>query len=78
MRVRITVGSPVWWEKVLAYATDTNRTPSELVCEALDQIMARYPKRRHGAECGLDALAIKVAEKLGLRYPQVPSKPNDT
>jgi hypothetical protein len=69
MRVRITVGSAVWWDKVLAYATDTNRTPSELVCEALEQIMARYPKRRQCVETDLDVLAAKVAKKLSLHVP---------
>jgi hypothetical protein len=60
------------WDRVVEYAEDTNRTTSELICEALDQIMARYPKRRHATECDLDALAIKVAEIIALRYPQVP------
>lgn len=43
MRVRITI-DPEKWNRALAYAKDTNRSPSELVCEALDQIQARYPK----------------------------------
>jgi tRNA A37 N6-isopentenylltransferase MiaA len=57
------------WSRALEYAEATNRTPSELVCEALDQIQARYPKRRHATETDVDVLAGKVAGLLGLRVP---------
>jgi hypothetical protein len=52
------------WERVVEYAEDTHRTTSELICEALDQIMARYPKRHHCAETDIDSLAQKVANLI--------------
>jgi hypothetical protein len=72
IRVRFTTRSQEFWNTVLQYAKDTNRTPSELVNEALEQMMARYPKRRHEAKFDLDALADKVATIIAQRYPQVP------
>jgi hypothetical protein len=43
MRARFTIADSAWG-RAQAYAEATNRTPSELICEALDQIQARYPK----------------------------------
>lgn len=66
MRVRFTIDNDRW-ARAREYAEATNRTPSELVAEALDQMQARYPKRRQCVETDLDVLAAKVAEKLGLQ-----------
>lgn len=63
MRARFTIPSAAWG-RARAYAEATNRTPSELICEALDQIQKRYPRGFHTAETDLDILAAKVAEKL--------------
>ena len=71
MRVRFTIAHEKW-AAAEQYAKDTNRSTSELICEAIDQLMARYPKRRHATETDLDVLTDKVAKKLRLRYPQVP------
>jgi hypothetical protein len=50
------------WEFDCEYAKATNRTPTQLINEALDQMEARYPiKRRHATEVDLDTLASKVA-----------------
>lgn len=68
MRVRFTIDKDRW-QRAYEYAEATNRTPSELIVEALDQIQARYPKRRQCAENDLDALCIKVAARLGLQVP---------
>jgi hypothetical protein len=68
MRVRFSIDSAKWTD-ALAYAEATNRSPSELICEALDQIQARYPKRRHATETSLIELAVKVADILGLQVP---------
>lgn len=59
MRVRFTTDKAAW-DRACKYAKATNRTPSELVAEALEQIQARYPKRRQGAETGIDALRAEV------------------
>ena len=67
-RVRFTI-DPERWARACEYAEATNRTPSELVCEALDQMQARYPKRPHTTETDLDALVSKIAARLGLRVP---------
>ena len=74
MRVRFTAKSLSWWKGVLQYAEDTNRTPSELICEALDQIQARYPKRRQATQTDMDAICNEIAKRFSLRYPQVPLK----
>ena len=66
MRPRFTI-TPEKWRKACEYAKATNRTPSELVAEALEQIQARYPKRRQCAESELDVLADKVAAILAPR-----------
>lgn len=68
MRVRFTTDKAAW-ARACEYAKATNRTPSELVAEALEQIQARYPKRRGYTETELDVLCSKVAVKLGLRVP---------
>jgi predicted transcriptional regulator len=68
MRIRFTIDD-ARWSRVQEYAEATNRTTSELICEALDQIQARYPKRRHAAETELDVLASKVAAILRLQVP---------
>ena len=75
MRARITIDTELW-QRVCQYAKDTNRTTSELICESLEQIMARYPKRRHLTETDLNELSDKVATIIALRYPQVPLKPS--
>ena len=75
MRPRFTIDADKW-KRACEYAELTNRTPSELVVEALEQIQARYPKRRHASELTLEALADKVADIIALRYPQVPLKPS--
>lgn len=67
-RVRLTLDRTTW-ERSLEYAEDTHRTPAKLVEEALEQIMARYPKRPRHAETDLDALAAKVAEIIATRVP---------
>jgi len=71
MRIRFTPKSLEWWNTVCQYAADTHRSPSELICEALEQIMARYPKRRHSVDLDLDVLADKVANIIAQKYPQV-------
>jgi hypothetical protein len=77
MRVRFTAKSREWWDAVMDYAEATNRTPSELVCEALDQIQARYPKKSAKAsDTDLSALASRVVDIIVQRYPQVPFAPN--
>jgi hypothetical protein len=68
LRVRLTVDGGIW-RRAVVYAADTNRTPAELVDEALEQIMARYPRRRQAAETDVEALAAKVAEILATRVP---------
>jgi hypothetical protein len=62
MRVRFTAESLDWWNTVLDYAKAKRMEPSALICESLDQMMARYPKRRQPSE--IDIIAEKVAEKL--------------
>lgn len=57
------------WDRACEYAKATNRTPSELVAESLDQIQARYPKRRQYVETDLDVLAAKVARLLASQVP---------
>ena len=59
MRVRFTTDKAAW-ARACEYAKATNRTPSELVSEALDQIQARYPKRRGCDETGIGALRAEV------------------
>jgi len=74
-RRRVTIPDDLW-NRACQYAKDTNRSTSELVCESLEQIMARYPVKRNShksAEVDIHALALEVAEILRLRYPQVPS-----
>lgn len=66
MRPRFTI-TPEKWRKACDYAKATNRTPSELVVEALEQIQARYPKRHHCAESELDDIVSKVSARLGLQ-----------
>lgn len=68
MRVRFTIDAAAW-RAACEYAELTNRSPSELIAEALEQIRARYPKRRRSTETDLDVLAGKVAEKLALQVP---------
>lgn len=68
MRVRFTVDKAAW-TRACEYATATHRTPSELVVEALEQMQARYPKRRQYTETEVDAMVIQVAAKLGLQVP---------
>ena len=68
MRVRFSIETEAW-RRACEYAELTHRTPSELVVEALEQIQARYPKRRHMAESDLDELALRIAQKLGLQVP---------
>jgi predicted RNA-binding protein with PIN domain len=64
MRVRFTITSDRW-EQAKEYAKATNRTTSELINEALEQIQARYSKRhRSPAESELDALSVLVADRL--------------
>jgi hypothetical protein len=79
-RRRVTIPDDLW-SRICQYAKDTNRSTSELVCEALEQIMARYPVKRNGpksTEIDIHALAHEVADILRLRYPQVPSGPSGT
>ena len=66
IRPRFTI-TPEKWRKACDYAKATNRTPSELVVEALEQIQARYPKRHHCAESELDDMVAKVSARLGLQ-----------
>ena len=68
MRVRFSIDSEAW-KRACEYAESTHRTPSELICEALAQIEARYPKRRHETEKDFDVLVSQVAAKLGLQVP---------
>lgn len=68
MRARFTIDK-ARWSRACEYAEATNRTPSELVAEALEQIQARYPKRRQCVETDLDVLAGKVARLLSLQVP---------
>ena len=68
-RRRVTIPDDLW-NRACQYAKDTNRSTSELVCESLEQIMARYPVKRNGlksTEIDLDSLASKVAERLCLK-----------
>ena len=44
MRQRFTI-DPAAWKRACEYAALTNRTPSELIVEALEQMQARYPKQ---------------------------------
>jgi hypothetical protein len=69
MRVRFTAKSSEWWDGVLAYAEATNRTPSELVCEALDQIQARYPKRPRSNESEEERIIRRILDRLPPRVP---------
>jgi hypothetical protein len=71
MRVRFTIDSERW-EKALAYAKATNRTSSELICEALDQIEARYPKRPQAGPKGGDASLSHLMAIFDHRYLRVP------
>lgn len=68
MRRRFTIDEDRW-HKALEYAKATNRTPSELICEALDQMQARYPKRRQEPKYSNMALAADVAKILRLQVP---------
>ena len=69
MRARFTI-SPEAWARAREYAKATNRTPSELVVEALEQIQARYPsKRHHATETDIDVLAGKVAAIIASKVP---------
>jgi len=60
-----------------AYARADNRTFSELVCEAVRQMMARYPKaRKNGQFAGEKSLVEKVADlerDIAQLYTQVHS-----
>jgi hypothetical protein len=67
MRPRFTTTADKW-RKACEYAEATNRTPSELVNEALDQIQSRYPKPKKAIETyDLALLVEKVAERLAGR-----------
>lgn len=66
LRVRLTLNRATW-KNALEYADATHRSPSELVEEAIDQIMARYPKRPRSDATDLDALAAKVAKILSAK-----------
>lgn len=68
VRIRLTLDRSTW-ERSLKYAEATHRIPSDLVEEALDQMMARYPRRPRRTENDLDALAAKVAEIIATRVP---------
>lgn len=61
-----------------AYARADNRTFSELVCEAVRQMMARYPKaQKNGQFAGEKPLVEKVADlerKIAQLYTQVHSR----
>jgi len=61
-----------------AYARADNRTFSELVCEAVRQMMARYPKaRKNGQFAGEKSLVEKVADlerDIAQLYTQVKSR----
>jgi hypothetical protein len=64
MRPRFTISTEKW-KRACEYAEATNRTPSELVNEALDQIQSRYPKPKKAIETyDLSLLVEKVAERL--------------
>ena len=68
VRVRFSI-EKLRWQKACEYAEATNRTPTELICEALEQMQTRYPKRPRCTETELDVLAAKVASKLSLQVP---------
>lgn len=68
MRPRFTIDADRW-KCACEYAAATNRTPSELVVEALDQIQARYPKKARRNESDVERLAVQVAALLGLQVP---------
>ena len=62
MRIRFTIDSASW-KRACEYAEATNRTFTELVCEALDQLQARYPKRpRCDATCEERVMARVLAQ----------------
>ena len=77
MRVRFSI-DPAAWARACEYAELTHRSPSELVVEALEQLQARYPKRRHASETDIDALVDEVCKRIALRYPQVHPEGNAT
>jgi len=57
------------WARACEYAEATNRTPSELICEALDQIEARYPKHAKINETDEDRIITRIMAKLALQVP---------
>ncbi len=67
-RVRFSIDAEAG-SRAKQYAKDTHRNTTEMICEALEQLQARYPKRPHGTQTDLDALASKVAAILRLHVP---------
>jgi len=68
MRARFTIAAPAWG-RARAYAEATNRTPSELICEALDQIQARYPKTPRCNETCEERVMARILANLAPRVP---------
>jgi hypothetical protein len=57
------------WGRALEYAKLTNRTPSQLICEALDQIQTRYPKTpRCNGTCE-ERVTARILADLASRVP---------